>query len=349
MSRQQVVDYLTGHGLDAGEVRHGVDLYLVTYRTTGADGHPTTATALTVLPRADSHRLRTVAWLHGTRVYRGDTASRSDNLDRAAAVLFASAGDAVVAPDYLGLGNGPGTHPYMLSRPTVTATVDALRASRTVAARSGRRLDRRVLVSGFSQGGQASMLVGRALQRSREFDLRGVAAIAGPYDIRGEELPAALDGRLDDVSAVVYLGYAITAWNRSQKLYDSPSEAFRAPYDQVADTLFDSDHQEAEVVMSLPGTPRELFTDEFLALLAHPTGALADVLAVNDDPCRWRPTVPVRLYAGTADRDVVFSNAESCEEDLRAHGARDVRLVDLGDVDHFGSAMAALPRIVRDW
>lgn len=151
------------------------------------------------------------------------------------------------------------------------------------------------------------------------------------------------------MSAVVYLAYAITAWNRSQRLYDSPSEAFRAPYDQVVDLLFDSDHQEVDVVTSLPGTPRELFTDEFLALLEHPAGALAEVLAANDDPCRWRPTVPVRLYAGTADRDVVFSNAESCETDLRAHGARDVRLVDVGDVDHFGSAMAALPRIARDW
>jgi hypothetical protein len=349
MSRQEVAAYLTGHGLDPATVRNGVDLYLVRYRTTGADGGPATASTLTVLPRTGQRSLRTVTWLHGTRVYRGDTASQSDNLDRAAAVLFAAGGDAVVAPDYLGLGTGEGTHPYMLSRPTVTATLDALRASRAFAARSGRRLDREVLVSGFSQGGQASMLVGRALQSSREFELGGIAAIAGPYDIRGEELPAALDGRLDGVSAVVYLGYAITAWNRSQKLYDSPSEAFRAPYDEVVESLFDSDHQEAEVVTSLPGTPRELFTDEFLARLAHPAGALADVLAENDDPCRWRPRVPVRLYAGRADRDVVFSNAQSCETDLRANGTRDVRLVDLGDVDHFGSAVAALPRIARDW
>lgn len=349
MSQQEVITYLSGYDLDPATVRNGVDLYLMTYRTTGTDGRPTTASALTVLPHTGQRSLRTVAWLHGTRVFRGDTASQSDNLDRAAAVLFAAGGDAVVAPDYLGLGTGRGTHPYMLSRPTVTATVDALRAGRALASRSGKRLDRRVLVSGFSQGGQASMHVGRALQKSREFDLGGIAAIAGPYDIRGEELPAALDGRLDGVSAVVYLGYAITAWNRSQKLYDSPSEAFRAPYDRVVESLFDSDHQEADVVTALPGTPQELFTDAFLARLAHPTGALAEVLAANDDPCQWRPRVPVRLYAGRADRDVVFSNAESCEADLRAHGTRDVGLVDVGAVDHFGSAMVALPEIARDW
>jgi hypothetical protein len=346
LSRQEVAGYLAGHRLDPAAARYGVDLYLVRYRTVDATGRPTTASTLAVLPRSGDRTPATVLWLHGTRVYRGDTASVADNLDRAAAVLFATAGHVTVAPDYLGLGAGPGRHPYMESRPTVTASLDALRATRAVAARSGVRPDRRVLVSGFSQGGQASMVVGRALQGSREFGLRGIAGIAGPYDIRGEELPAALDGRLDGVSAVVYLGYAVTAWNRGHRVYDSPSEAFRAPYDRVVESLFDSDHQEADVVAALPRTPRELFTDEFLALLEHPAGGLREALVANDDPCEWRPRVPVRLYAGTADRDVVFANSESCRADLAGHGARDARVVDVGDVDHFGSAMTALPRVL---
>lgn len=346
LSRQEVVDYLAGHGLDTSAVRHGVDLYLLTYRTAGADGRPTTASALAVLPRTRERTLRTVAWLHGTRVFRGDTGSLSDNLDRAASVLFAAAGHAAVAPDYLGLGTGPGHHPYMVSAPTVSASLDALRATRALAARSGKRLDRRVLVSGFSQGGQAAMLVGRELQRTTEFGLGGVAGIAGPYDIRGQELPAALDGRLDGTSATLYLGYAITSWNRVHRLYDTPAEVFRAPYDRVVESLFDSDHTEADVVAALPHTPRELFTDEFLARLAHPSGALAEVLADNDDPCAWRPRVPVRLFVGTADRDVVHTNADSCQEDLAAHGARDTRVVSLGEVDHFATAMVALPQVL---
>jgi acetyl esterase/lipase len=346
LSRQEVVDYLADYGLDTSAVRAGVDVYLLTYRTAGVDGRPTTASALAVLPRTDARTLRTVTWLHGTRIYRGDTGSLSENPDRAASVLFAASGYATVAPDYLGLGTGPGQHPYMVNEPTVTATMDALRATRTLAARSGKRLDRRVLVSGFSQGGQASMVVGRALRRSSEFDLGAIAGIAGPYDIRGQELPAALDGRLDNISAMIYLGYAMTSWNRAYHLWDSPSEAFRAPYDQMAETWFDSDHTEESVIAALPGTPQELFTDEFLARLAHPTGALARALAANDDPCDWRPTVPVRLYAGTADRDVVFENSQSCEADLKARGTRDATLVNVGATDHFTTAMTALPQVL---
>lgn len=346
MSQQEVVAYLAGYSLDTSSVRHGVDLYLMTYRTTDVDGHPTTASALVVLPRTRSTTLRTVTWLHGTRMHRDETASRADNMDRGASVLFAAAGFATVAPDYLGLGVGPGHHPYMLSEPTVTASVDALRASRALAARTGKRLDRRVLVSGFSQGGQAAMLVGRELQRSPEFSLRAVAGIAGPYDIRGQELPAALDGRLDGFSAVIYLTYAMTAWNRAYPLYSQPSEAFRPPYDQVAESLFDGQHNENDVWPALPHTPQELFTDEFLARLAHPTGALAEVLTTNDNPCEWRSRAPVRLFAGTADRDVVFTNTESCQTDLKTHGTRDTQVVNMGDVDHFTSARQALPQVL---
>jgi acetyl esterase/lipase len=346
LSRAEVVAYLAGYELDTSAVRDGVDLYLLTYRTTGVAGRPTTASALAALPRTRERTLRAVTWLHGTRVFRGDTGSVADNLDRAASVLFAASGYATVAPDYIGLGTGPGPHPYMVTGPTVGATVDALRAVRTLAARSGQRLARGVLVSGFSQGGQASMLVGRELQRSPEFGLGAVAGIAGPYDIRGQELPAALDGRLDGISATLYLGYAVTSWNRAYGLYDSPSEAFRAPYDQVVESLFDSDHEELDVVNALPHTPRELFTDEFLARLAHPDGVLASVLEANDDPCDWRPRVPVRLYAGTGDRDVVFANSRSCQDALRTRGTRDSAVVDVGAVDHFTSARLALPRVL---
>ncbi|HYQ62160.1 lipase [Actinophytocola sp.] len=346
LTKAEVVAYLAGYELPTSAVRDGVDLYLLTYRTTGVDGRPTTASALAVLPRTRERTLRTVTWLHGTRVFRGDTASVADNLDRAASVLFAASGYATVAPDYLGLGTGPGRHPYMVTGPTVGATVDALRATRTLAARSGQRLAPGVLVSGFSQGGQASMLVGRELARSPEFGLRAVAGIAGPYDIRGQELPAALDGRLDGIGATLYLGYAITSWNRAYGLYDSPAEAFRAPYDQVVESLFDGDHEELDVVNALPRTPRELFTDEFLARLAHPDGVLASVLEANDDPCDWRPRVPVRLYAGTGDRDVVFANSQSCQDALQARGTRDSEVVNVGEVDHFTSARLALPRVL---
>ncbi len=348
LSRQHIVDYLHDHGLDPAAASRSVDLYRIVYRTAGVTTRSTTASALVALPRTSGRTLRTVAWLHGTRVFRGYVASVQDNLDRVAAVQFATAGYAAVAPDYLGLGVGPGHHPYMLTKPTVSASLDALHGARTLVARSGKRLDRDVLVSGFSQGGQATMLIGRALQQGAGgyFRAGALAPIAGPHDIRGQEVPAALDGRLEGRTAAFYLSYAMISWNRTYPIYTSPAQVFRAPYDRLAEDLFDGTHTEEEIFAALPDSPAQLFTGPFLARLTKPTGTLRQAFAANDDACTgWRPQAPVRLYAGTADRDVVYANSESCQRSLATNGTY-ARLINLGDVDHFESGRLALPQVL---
>lgn len=60
----------------------------------------------------------------------------------------------------------------------------------------------------------------------------------------------------------------------------------------------------------------------------------------------WKPAAPVRLYAGAKDTDVPIGNARTCARTLAGEGAR-VRVLNQGDVDHVGSYVAVLPRIVR--
>lgn len=169
LDKAQVAERLKATGIDPAQVKYGVSAYRVVYRTIDARGGSTTAGQLVALPDNGRRDLRVVSWLHGTTVYRGDVASVNEkSTDRAAALLFAGAGHAVSAPDYLGLGTGPGYHTYGDPRTTVSAPVDALRATRAFTSRHERRLDSRVLVSGFSQGGPATMMVGRALQQGQD-------------------------------------------------------------------------------------------------------------------------------------------------------------------------------------
>ncbi|MFE5998842.1 hypothetical protein ACFQ6C_18505 [Streptomyces sp. NPDC056454] len=105
-------------------------------------GRPTTASGLLVLPHEGPRRLTTVLHSHGTLSYRDDAPSADgEGLDRVVSSLYASGGRAVVAPDYLGLGKGPGRHPYMHNGSAVSAAVDMLRAARQATARHGRELD----------------------------------------------------------------------------------------------------------------------------------------------------------------------------------------------------------------
>ncbi|MGW7380047.1 hypothetical protein [Streptomyces sp. NPDC054794] len=87
-------------------------------------------------------------------------------------------------------------------------------------------------------------------------------------------------------------------------------------------------------------------TDDYYRRLTHPTGAFRAALRANDHTCDWKPAAPVRLYAGAKDTDVPIGNARTCARTLAGEGAR-VRVLNQGDVDHVGSYVAALPRIVR--
>ncbi|HEX6682567.1 MAG TPA: hypothetical protein VF062_07205 [Candidatus Limnocylindrales bacterium] len=66
-----------------------------------------------------------------------------------------------------------------------------------------------------------------------------------------------------------------------------------------------------------------------------------------NETCGWAPAAPTRIYAGRLDRDVVFEHAPFCQAQILAHGGS-AEVVDLGDVDHLGTAFLALPQI-RDW
>jgi dienelactone hydrolase len=345
----QVSAQLETIGLDTGRVRFGVDPFQIVYRTIDPSGLPTTASTLLVLPKTTGPAPRLVTWLHGTMVYRGDAPSvGAENPDRLIAYALAAAGSAVVAPDYLGLGRGPGFHPYNHTPSAVSASLDALRAGRAAAAARDRSLPEQVLVTGFSKGGRVTMALGRELQAGADPHLRlgALAPISGPYDFSGT-LRAALAGEIN--AAPQYLAYLMVAWNRVYHLYDDPVAAFRAPYAGVVDTVFDNDHTDQEVFAAISAeTPAELFTPEFLALMRQPTGPLAAALREADGSCDWSPRPPVTLYAAHGDRDVPIANAEHGQRELAARGV-DVRLVDVGDVDHTTSVVLSLPRVISQF
>ncbi|WP_328770077.1 alpha/beta hydrolase family protein [Streptomyces sp. NBC_00286] len=350
LSARQVATTLKEAGFDARDARHGIDAYRLVYRTVDASGRPTTASGLVVLPRGGSEtRLRTVSYAHGTIWNRHDAPSvKAGTTERAAALAFATTGAAALAPDYLGLGLGPGNHPYMHAKTEASASLDLLRAGRTFAFTHGRVLDRRVQVSGFSQGGHAAMALARELAEGadRSLKLGAVAPISGPYDMGGVQLPAMLGGRLDPYEATLGVAQWTVAWNAVYRFYADPSEAFQAPYDQIVEKLFDGEHTLDEIFAELPGTPQELLTPQFIQRLAHPTGTVAEAFRENDATCAFGLRAPARLYAAAGDPSNLPINTERCRDALRRHGGN-ASIVDLGDIDHVTSEQHAVPAVAR--
>ncbi|GAA1363817.1 alpha/beta hydrolase [Streptomyces beijiangensis] len=347
-TRAEVAAFVKDAGADPSVVRYGVTAYRLTYRTVTAEGRPTTATGLLVLPKNGVHRLPVVSDTHGTMSHRDYAPSVAEDMGRLSPYVQAAAGRAVSAPDYLGLGKGPGLHPYMDTRSGVSATLDMLRASRTAARQLGRPFTGDVYVTGFSQGGQVAMALGKALSEGadRSFRLKAVAPIAGPYDLEGVEIQSMFNGSINDTSAVFYMSYFLTAQNRLHPLWKEPADVFRAPYDKVVTGLFDGLHADEDIVKALPPTLKGLFTDAYLKELQHPTGVLKSILKANDGTCDWKPAVPVQLYSASGDTDVPIANARSCAAQLAAHGVK-APVVDQGAVDHGGSAIKSVAQIAR--
>ncbi|MEV4430191.1 lipase [Streptomyces sp. NPDC053792] len=352
---QAVAAELGAAGFEDDTVRYGVVAYRLVYRTVDAYGRPTTASGLFVLPLDGSGRLRAVSLAHGTGSHKDDSPSmQRGRFVSAPVIAHAAAGAAGVAPDYLGMGKGPGLHPWMDIDSETTASLDMLRAARAFAPRTGHVLEREVMVTGFSQGASAALGLGRALEagEDRWFRLGALAPVSGAYDFGGAELPALLEGRLEPKSSVLYGAYTLVAFNRLHHVYESPGEVFRSPYDATVEALFDGTHTGEQLMRGTPGTLEELLTEHGRELLAHPTGPLADALRTTDAVCTdWAPRAPVRLYMATGDEQAVTTNTEHCQAALLRNGVH-APIVDLGAADyhgsrHLGSNVAATSAIVR--
>ncbi|WP_147403932.1 lipase [Nocardia panacis] len=336
-------------GFDAAAVRYGVETYRLVYDTVDSRGQATTASGLLAVPISGDRDLTGVVFEHGTMFAKADAPSVAEHSgDLAATLAFASAGFAGITPDYLGLGAGPGAHPYLDLPSETTASLDMVRAAGIQAESINRPLRPELEISGFSQGGPAALALARALQNDSVSAFRpaAVAAISGPYAVRAAELPALLDNRINPVSGTLYISYTLVAWNRLHPIYRSPEELFRAPYAAGIESLFDGSHSDVEIAQTLPPLDA-LLTPKAFDLLRDPSGPFADALRTADASCRdWTPRFPIRLYTASADTDVAQDNSAQCRTDLGRNGV-DAPITDLGPLDHPSSGKAGVAVALR--
>ncbi|MEU8896362.1 lipase family protein [Nocardia sp. NPDC048505] len=159
---------------------------VVDYWMTGSDGSPQPASGALFVPAGTPPPggWPVMAYDHGTSGLGpgcgGQSNPRSGRED-AIIQRMVGQGFAVVAPDYLGLGNfDTGAHPYLEQRTEATATIDLLRAARS----AHPELSRTWGVIGFSQGGQAALGTGH-LQATYapDLDFRGTIAVDPESDV----------------------------------------------------------------------------------------------------------------------------------------------------------------------
>ena len=325
-------------------VSHGITAYRVTYRTTNFDGSGVVASGLVALP-SDGPAERVVVYHHGTTVQRNMAPSGSRFGE---GVLVAAAvtgnGGILVAPDYIGLGESHALHPYMRAKSTSVASIDFLRAARTLVEHLRGEWPGSLCLMGFSQGGHATFVVERDLEKLHDsrFVVKASAPIAGPFHLREISFPNALAGKTK--SDPLYVAYIANAYSQ---VYHHPLQSIvAAPYVDIVPTLFDGEQTIETIEAALPTEPRKVFTAEFLEAFdkGKPHWFLS-ALAEND-VMDWTPSATVRIYYGDDDLDVPAEEARRAEAEMKRRGA-DVKAISVGPFNHLESALRAIPRAIQ--
>lgn len=319
------------------------DAWKVVYRTLDAAGNPTVASALLAVPQGATKALPVVSYQHGTVMLREEVPSRLKD-EGELGLILAAFGYIAVLPDYLGLGDSPGFHPYHHAASQATAVVDALRAARDSIPGKGASWNKQLFLTGYSQGGHATLAAQRELEirHAEEFPITASAPCAGAHDLSGITTTDFLSGRVPPNP--YYFAYFLAAYTEIYHLAPKLGDLLRPPYEATLPPLFDGRHAGSEINALMPPRAVDILKPEVLeAFVNDPNHPLRVAIRDNDLHRGWFPMVRTRFYHCAGDLDVLPANSKVAFDTFKAAGAPAVELVDPFSIaDHGGCAPFAL-------
>lgn len=336
-------------------MENGVLLYSITYTTTDVFGARDTASGLVVIPRKDEpFNFPTVCYHHGTVSDRNDVPSQlRGGFDIAEA--FGGVGFVSIAPDYLGLGTSRGPHPYVHADSEASASIDMLFALREFAEQQEILLNDQLFLTGYSQGGHASMATHREIEQnfSDEFTVTAASHLSGPYSISGEMFDLILGDEPYNFAA--YLPHTVLSYNYVYDLYDDAVEqVFNEEYIPIIRAfereeidLFQMNQSLLSMLVNVTGNNivRNLMKSSFVQEVMDSTNHPLRMALRDNDVYDWAPQAPTRILYCRADDQVPFRNSVLADSVMNANAAPDVLAADLNS--NFDHGQCVEPAIVN--
>jgi hypothetical protein len=324
--------------------QYEVEMYKILYTTKDIAGKLDTASGLMVIPLGTPGALPMVVYQHGTVSERTDVPSNLKGGWQFTAA-FATFGYVTVTPDYLGLGRSRGFHPYLHAKTEASAAIDMMYAAREFVKSKNIVLNKQIYISGYSQGGHASMALHQELEANykTDFPVTAAAHLSGPYNISGETYK----GFVSDLPSS-YLGYSpyiILSYNLAYKLYNTTEQYFKQPYAGIVDRFYrreiNADTLSSLLLKELKARTgstvgKKIFQDSLLANMdKNPNHPLRIALRANDT-YGWAPQAPTRLFYCKADETVFYRNSVFADSVMQKLGAKNLATQDVNSTaGHF--------------
>ena len=298
---------------------YGISLYTISYNTT-YKGKNIKASGLVAFPDTDKG-MPILNFNHGTTSLHAD-APTEDLIQYSFFSNAASAGYIVVIPDYLGFGVSDDiVHPYYRSDITGQTVVDMIRATKELARIEGYNFNGDVFLSGYSEGGFATMSTHHNMEQNnyKGLNLIASAPASGGYDITGM-----LDYFLSKETYHVpyYIAYVAIGYKTSYD-WDLPLSAmFNEPYSDLIPSYFNGKYSGYEINSVLTDDLSLLLTSNFRNNFYSDSDLKVIVDAFEENSLdNWIPKKKMLMYHGTADITVPYQNSVDTYNNFISLGA----------------------------
>ena len=332
-------------------INYDLEAYKVTYRTKDFENRPSTATGLVVIPQGYDCDFTMGVYCHGTVFDRYEVPSyldgNGDGVELLVGLAFASRGYVMALPDYQGLGDGPGFHPYVDYKTGAKATIDIIRAARHLCNNQNVPLNGEVLISGYSQGGHAGMSAIKLIQQKypNEFNVLYAGLGSGPYNLSGLQYDFIVDNPYYPTRQ--YILYVLATCQMIYgNLFNQPGDVLVDPYDDLYSEHILGQTGQTDWV-PLPWT--QMFYESAYNNYVNTNNNPLKACLKKSNVHSWYCPYPLDMFYCLPDEQVDPQNATYTEEVLRDYFEwwefwlyEQIDARDMGDYPHSDCALPSM-------
>ena len=318
--------------------KYSVQAIKILYATIDGKGSPTTASGVVFLPVVTCVvQMPVFAYLHGTLTRDLDAPSNLTGIESVIGWIMAMDGYISIEPDYLGIGDGPGIHPYLHADSEASASIDMMKAlmELSLSPLVNAKPDGNLYLSGYSQGAHAAFATQRELQSNPlpGLKLKKTIAGSGAYSLSTIQKKFVFDH--PDYSNPSFIPYLLLGYqNVYGNIWSNINQAFVPPYNSTIPGLFNGQYTVDEINNQLPATWESMFVPSYLSGFQYKYLNPVNIALRENDVINWKPASDLNLYYCTCDEEVANENSLLAYLTFILKGSRNVTCLPLGPFSH---------------